>query len=1004
MQYDHRSCNTTLSAVCDVIRNWTLLCAPGSCAQYSNLGFALLGHGLAALANATFEQAVQDAVFAPLGMQSSGFVPPANLSRLALPFDANGRLVPPYALQFENPAGGAFTTVRDLAALMSLLFEAAPDNMPVPFAADAAASRASPASPSSPSRSSSAQWPFPPSAVLRNWVRTFEHPFPVAPPPGAMDQVAYGFPWEVWRANLEGLDVAPTNFTVFDLTVKTGDIIGYDAFFGLIEPLQLGLIVQRTQAPRSTTGIADLSRSVLGTVLAPGVQSALVDLTQGIDAPSGTLPAASYAGFYMSTETWDQWYNATVSVNPDGSLSLTSYAVTGGLSTRLVPAGTVPGYGDVFSQREWEYRSCRSAAGGLVSVVFVRDTSSPTALPVSIEVEGSTYFPSVMVRMHSVDAVEDLVLAEKTQPAPMAARVAEPIPVPVPTIGPPCPSPALPMPLPSNQPLPQQIQDALNLIEQSINGWLNATTSTAISLGVVYKDQLVYHTGAGVVDPRNSSSGAPDLDTIFMVGSITKVMTDHLLLQVANDPNGPTGSNAITMDTLLESLLPNCSPQNPWDNRPGSGGGLGGPTLRQLGSHTGGIHVQAPCGADIGTAWTSCNTTTIDVCNTIKNWTLMCAPGSCVQYSNLAFGLLGHGLEAALGVPYEMLMQASVFDPLGMASTSLNPPGDLTRLAIPFGENGQIVEPYSYEWASPMGGAFSSVRDLTAFMTHFFVSGPDNLPVQFSVTKKPDDATQKQKRGDATRTDQPSSDKWTPPPLPPYGALRNWIKAVEFPLEVIPPPGEIQQIAYGLPWEIWRANFDGMPYSSTNMSVFDMIIKLGDVTGYDDFFGMIPELELGLIIQRSQAPFSNEGIWSLGLNVLGSVLAPAFQSALIEFGKNAAVPTGSLPAQAYTGLYMASGLWEQWFNATVMLANDGSLCMTSSVVTHGRCLTMIPAGTVDGYGDVFSLREPSDMMCRSAAASHMTIVLRRDTSTLDAPTSLEIEGFYFYPAVLDKSS
>jgi D-alanyl-D-alanine-carboxypeptidase/D-alanyl-D-alanine-endopeptidase len=98
---------------------------PGG-AAYSNLGVALLGHALAAAAALPYWDLARRRVLLPLGMASSGNLPP---SALAVPAGA-------WDLGAFAPAGGLRATVEDL--LLLAWVAARPDESPFPAAATAA--------------------------------------------------------------------------------------------------------------------------------------------------------------------------------------------------------------------------------------------------------------------------------------------------------------------------------------------------------------------------------------------------------------------------------------------------------------------------------------------------------------------------------------------------------------------------------------------------------------------------------------------------------------------------------------------------------------------------------------------------------------------------------------------------------------------------------------------------------------------------------------------------
>ncbi len=102
--------------------------APGRPA-YSNLGFCLLGHAVAAAAGTTYDELLAERLAVPVGL-SGTYVPyrPEDLRPAAVVGSSRwGRSRAPWAAESVAPAGGVRTTAADLRRLLrALLEESAP--------------------------------------------------------------------------------------------------------------------------------------------------------------------------------------------------------------------------------------------------------------------------------------------------------------------------------------------------------------------------------------------------------------------------------------------------------------------------------------------------------------------------------------------------------------------------------------------------------------------------------------------------------------------------------------------------------------------------------------------------------------------------------------------------------------------------------------------------------------------------------------------------------------
>jgi CubicO group peptidase (beta-lactamase class C family) len=150
--------NLTDEQVLFWVNQMPLIYPPYSTSRYSNLGVAFVGQTVARAANTTYEQWMQDNVFDPIGMSSSGFSFPADIvarmprmstSLTPTPNNRNNSIkmlvlmqsrctagytlvnnqqvaITAYAepLYFGAPMGGMRSTAKDMAAFIKFIFAA----------------------------------------------------------------------------------------------------------------------------------------------------------------------------------------------------------------------------------------------------------------------------------------------------------------------------------------------------------------------------------------------------------------------------------------------------------------------------------------------------------------------------------------------------------------------------------------------------------------------------------------------------------------------------------------------------------------------------------------------------------------------------------------------------------------------------------------------------------------------------------------------------------------
>ena len=145
-----------------------------------------------------------------------------------------------------------------------------------------------------------------------------------------------------------------------------------------------------------------------------------------------------------------------------------------------------------------------------------------------------------------------------------------------------------------------------------------------------------------------------DGDSIFEIGSITKVFTTTLLQQMAD-------SGEVKLDDPINKYLP-ASVKTPSRN----GKEI---TLLDLATHTSGLpsvpdNLSPRSGDD---PWA--DYTVDQMYDFLSHYKLPRKPGAKFEYSNVGMGLLGHILALKAGTNYEALVVSRICDPLGMNST-----------------------------------------------------------------------------------------------------------------------------------------------------------------------------------------------------------------------------------------------------------------------------------------------------------------------------------------------
>jgi D-alanyl-D-alanine-carboxypeptidase/D-alanyl-D-alanine-endopeptidase len=216
----------------------------------------------------------------------------------------------------------------------------------------------------------------------------------------------------------------------------------------------------------------------------------------------------------------------------------------------------------------------------------------------------------------------------------------------------------------------------------------------------------------GVIDPSGrrtvayastrKGEGPVDANTVFEIGSATKVFTSLLLADAVQ-----RGEVALT-DPVSKYLPPNVKV-------PERGGKK--ITLVDLATHTSGLprmpsnfHPKDPANpyADYTVAQLYEFLSSVELTRDI---------GSKYEYSNLGGGLLGHALARRAGTDYETLLRTRVLDPLGMKSTAITLSKAMKDRLAP-GHNAalQPVANWDLPTLAGAGALRSTANDLLTFV------------------------------------------------------------------------------------------------------------------------------------------------------------------------------------------------------------------------------------------------------------------------------------------------
>jgi serine-type D-Ala-D-Ala carboxypeptidase/endopeptidase len=228
---------------------------------------------------------------------------------------------------------------------------------------------------------------------------------------------------------------------------------------------------------------------------------------------------------------------------------------------------------------------------------------------------------------------------------------------------------------------------------------------------------LIGETGTQVVGygrVSESDASTPSRDTVFEIGSVSKVFTGLLLAQMVQE-------HLIELNEPVQKLLGDSMTMPKGEREI---------TLVDLATHSSGLP-RMPSNfnpKDITNPYADYSVEQLG--KFISGYKLRRQPGVRSEYSNLGVGLLGHALAVKSGGTYESLLRARICDPLAMADTGITlSDAQKARLAQAHDSDGR---PES-NWDLPTFAGAGAIRSTAADMLKF-------LAANIGLVKTPLDA------------------------------------------------------------------------------------------------------------------------------------------------------------------------------------------------------------------------------------------------------------------------
>jgi serine-type D-Ala-D-Ala carboxypeptidase/endopeptidase len=250
-------------------------------------------------------------------------------------------------------------------------------------------------------------------------------------------------------------------------------------------------------------------------------------------------------------------------------------------------------------------------------------------------------------------------------------------------------------PGPASRTLAALPDGAADVVDQLVHAHQQRGSQPGLAYGIVAGGTLVH---AGGLGERWLGGPPPDEGTVFRIASMTKSFTAAAVLALRDD-------GALRLDDPAADFVPELRGLPPVTaDAPAI-------TIRHLLTMTAGFPTDDPWG-DRQQGLPLAAFAALLRRGVRAAW----PPGTCFEYSNLGYALLGRVIAAATGAGYAEFVTARLLGPLGLDRTGFEAaavdPAGLARGYQRRPDGWAELVPDGYGAFAPMGGLFSCVRDL----------------------------------------------------------------------------------------------------------------------------------------------------------------------------------------------------------------------------------------------------------------------------------------------------
>lgn len=237
----------------------------------------------------------------------------------------------------------------------------------------------------------------------------------------------------------------------------------------------------------------------------------------------------------------------------------------------------------------------------------------------------------------------------------------------------------------------------LSRFDRLAGEWFERSGVPGMAVAVVFRDEVVLLKGFGV---REAGSGQPvDPDTVFQLASCSKPLTSTALAVLV-------GQGQLSWDDKVHHLLPELELFDPWTTE--------NVTYADLLSHRSGLPAAA------GDILENLGFKRTEILRRLRHLGPDYSFRAGYAYSNYGFTAAGEAAARAVGTTYDEMMEAALFQPAGMTSTSTRfddfkkAPNRASSHILQDGKAYPTVRMPQEQ--APAGGASSTARDMARWL------------------------------------------------------------------------------------------------------------------------------------------------------------------------------------------------------------------------------------------------------------------------------------------------